>query len=58
MTAPSAPVMGIGVESRIGLIRSLMQLVTESEEPESSRKDPVVGQLVVGSVKIVVAVIE
>ena len=58
MTAPSAPVMGIGVGSRIGLIRSLMQLVTESEEPESSRKDPVVGQLVVGSVKIVVAVIE
>ena len=31
--------MGIGVGSRIGLIRSLMQLVTESEEPESSRKD-------------------
>ena len=50
--------MGIGVGSWIGLIRSLMQLVTESEEPESSRKDPVVEQLVVGSVKIVVAVIE
>ena len=50
--------MGIGVGSWIGLIRSSMQLVTESEEPESSRKDPVVELSVVGSVMIVVAVIE
>ena len=47
----------------IGLIRSLIQLVTESEEPESSIKDPVVelsgtDAVGVGSLLIVVAVIE
>ena len=59
--------MGIGVGtdkivdavgSGIGLIRSSMQLVTESEDPESSRKDPVVELSVVESIVVVVAAIE
>jgi hypothetical protein len=53
----------IGEVSLIGLIRSLIQLVTESEEPESSIKDPVVelsgtDAVGIGSLLIVVAVIE
>lgn len=46
----SAPVIGIGVVSLIGLVRSLMQLLTESEQPESSIKDPVVELHGAGSV--------
>jgi hypothetical protein len=41
ITDPSAPVIEIGMVSLIGLARSWRQLVTESEEPESSMKDPV-----------------
>jgi hypothetical protein len=55
--------MGIGVGSLIESIRSLIQLVTESEELESSIKDPVVESsrtiaFEVGSLVIIAAVIE
>ena len=60
MVVPSALVIGMKVRSLMGWRRSVRALVTDSEAPESSMKDAMIGAsegVVVGS-WIVVAVSE
>ena len=60
MVVPSVLMIGMGVRSLMSWRKSARALVTESEEPESSMKDAMIGAsegVVVGS-WIVVAVSE
>ena len=45
IVVPSALVIGMGVGSSMGRRRSARALVTESEAPESSMKDAMIGAL-------------